>query len=66
MFVIPESSLREATESSLRHVVGDNTLEETLTTGREMIAQDVDARLQSYLRFICNWACSATGQYRKN
>ena len=37
----PESSLREATESSLRHVVGDNTLEETLTTGREMIAQDV-------------------------
>ena len=45
----PESSLREATESSLRHVVGDNTLEETLTTGRETIAQDVDARLQSYL-----------------
>ena len=45
----PESSLREATESSLRHVVGDNTLEETLTTGREQIAQDVDARLQSYL-----------------
>jgi membrane protease subunit HflK len=33
----------------LRHVVGDNTLEETLTTGRETIAQDVDARLQSYL-----------------
>ena len=45
----PESSLREATESSLRHVVGDNTLEETLTTGREMIAQDVNSRLQSYL-----------------
>ena len=45
----PESSLREATESSLRHVVGDNTLEETLTTGREKIAQDVNARLQSYL-----------------
>ena len=45
----PESSLREATESSLRHVVGDNTLEETLTTGREVIAQDVNSRLQSYL-----------------
>lgn len=45
----PESSLREATESSLRHVVGDNTLEETLTTGREQIAQDVSARLQRYL-----------------
>ena len=38
---------QEATESSLRHVVGDNTLE-TLTTGREKIAQDVNARLQSY------------------
>jgi len=45
----PESSLREATESSLRHVVGDNTLDVTLTTGRELIAQDVNARLQSYL-----------------
>jgi len=45
----PESSLREATESSLRHVVGDNTLDETLTTGRETIAQDVDTRLQRYL-----------------
>ncbi|MDA9175293.1 FtsH protease activity modulator HflK [Gammaproteobacteria bacterium] len=45
----PESSLREATESSLRHVVGDNTLEETLTTGRELIAQNVSARLQRYL-----------------
>ena len=45
----PESSLREATESSLRHVVGDNTLDVTLTTGREKIAQDVNSRLQSYL-----------------
>lgn len=45
----PENSLREASESSLRHVVGDNSLEETLTTGREIIAQDVSARLQSYL-----------------
>ena len=45
----PESSLREATESALRHVVGDNTLEETLTIGRERIAQDVNSRLQSYI-----------------
>ena len=45
----PESSLREATESALRHVVGDNTLEETLTIGRERIAQDVSSRLQSYI-----------------
>ena len=45
----PESSLREATESALRHVVGDNTLEETLTTGRQVLAQNVQARLQNYL-----------------
>jgi membrane protease subunit HflK len=45
----PESSLREATESALRHVVGDNTLEETLTTGREILAQNVQTRLQDYL-----------------
>ena len=45
----PESSLREATESALRHVVGDNTLEETLTTGREILAQNVQSRLQDYL-----------------
>jgi membrane protease subunit HflK len=45
----PESSLREATESALRHVVGDNTLEETLTTGREILAQNVQTRLQNYL-----------------
>jgi membrane protease subunit HflK len=33
----------------LSHVVGDNTLEETLTIGRERIAQDVNSRLQSYI-----------------
>ncbi len=45
----PESSLRQATESALRHVVGDNSLEETLTTGREVLAQNVQERLQNYL-----------------
>ena len=34
----PEASLRQAIESALRHVVGDNTLEQTLTVGRENIA----------------------------
>ena len=45
----PELSLRQAIESALRHVVGDNTLEQTLTVGREQIAQEVQARLQQIL-----------------
>jgi membrane protease subunit HflK len=45
----PEGSLRNAIESALRHVVGDNTLDQTLTVGRENIAVEVQARLQEYL-----------------
>jgi membrane protease subunit HflK len=45
----PEASLRQAIESALRHVVGDNTLEQTLTVGRENIAQEVQTRLQQIL-----------------
>ena len=45
----PEGSLRNAIESALRHVVGDNTLDQTLTVGRENIAQEVQTRLQAYL-----------------
>ena len=45
----PEGSLRNAIESALRHVVGDNTLDQTLTVGRENIAQEVQTRLQTYL-----------------
>ena len=45
----PEGSLRTAIESALRHVVGDNTLDQTLTVGRENIAFDVQTRLQTYL-----------------
>ena len=45
----PESSLRQATESALRHVVGDNTLDQTLTVGRQDIAIRVGERLQNYL-----------------
>ena len=45
----PESSLRQATESALRHVVGDNTLDQTLTVGRQDIAMRVGERLQNYL-----------------
>ena len=45
----PEGSLRQAIESALRHVVGDNTLEQTLTVGRENIAKEVQGRLQQIL-----------------
>jgi membrane protease subunit HflK len=45
----PEASLRNAIESALRHVVGDNTLDSVLTVGRENIAQEVQARLQTIL-----------------
>ena len=45
----PEGSLRNAIESALRHVVGDNTLDQTLTVGRENIAFEVQNRLQKYL-----------------
>ena len=45
----PETSLRQGIESALRHVVGDNTLEQTLTVGRENIAQEVQVRLQQIL-----------------
>jgi membrane protease subunit HflK len=45
----PEASLRNAIESALRHVVGDNTLDSVLTVGRENIAQEVQVRLQAIL-----------------
>ena len=45
----PDSSLAQATESSLRHVVGSSIMDDALTTGREEIAQMVKQRLQVYL-----------------
>ena len=45
----PEASLKQALESALRHVVGDNTLDQALTVGRENIAQEVQTRMQLYL-----------------
>ena len=44
-----DSSLAQATESALRHVVGGSIMDDALTTGRELIAQEVRTRLQSYL-----------------
>tara|TARA_B100000700_G_scaffold102964_1_gene116100 strand:- start:818 stop:1945 length:1128 start_codon:yes stop_codon:yes gene_type:complete len=44
-----DASLAQATESALRHVVGGSIMDDALTTGRELIAQEVRARLQNYL-----------------
>ena len=44
-----DASLVQATESALRHVVGGSIMDDTLTTGRELIAQEVKTRLQRYL-----------------
>ena len=45
----PEFSLRQATDSALRHVVGSTKLDQVLSEGRGQIGDDVRAKLQSYL-----------------
>ncbi|MBQ0718783.1 MAG: FtsH protease activity modulator HflK [Gammaproteobacteria bacterium] len=45
----PEHSLRHATDSALRHVVGSSGLDEVVSTGREQLSIDVKERLQTYL-----------------
>ena len=45
----PEDSIAQASESALRHVVGSNSMDDVLTTGREQIAIDVRGRLQDRL-----------------
>ncbi len=45
----PEDSIAQASESALRHVVGSNSMDNVLTTGREQIAIDVRKRLQERL-----------------
>lgn len=45
----PELSLQHATDSALRHVVGDSKLDEVVSVGREKIADEVERRLQNYL-----------------
>ena len=45
----PEISLAHATDSALRHVVGSSEMHGVLTEGREILAVDVHARLQTYL-----------------
>tara|TARA_R110001592_G_scaffold321037_1_gene599442 strand:+ start:188040 stop:189185 length:1146 start_codon:yes stop_codon:yes gene_type:complete len=45
----PEASLRQATDSALRHVVGSSKLDEVVSTGRLKIGDEVKFRLQTYL-----------------
>lgn len=45
----PEISLRHATDSALRHVVGSTGLDEVVSTGRAQLGIDVRGRLQTYL-----------------
>lgn len=45
----PQNSLRQATESALRHVVGGSEMHQVLTEGREQIAVETQVRLQGYL-----------------
>ncbi|MGV6806725.1 MAG: FtsH protease activity modulator HflK [bacterium] len=45
----PELSLRHATDSALRHVVGSSSLDSVVSVGREQIGFEVKDRLQSYL-----------------
>lgn len=45
----PRTSLDQATESALRHVVGSSGMDDVITAGREAIAIEVQERLQAYL-----------------
>jgi modulator of FtsH protease HflK len=45
----PRTSLTQATESALRHVVGGSVMDDVITAGREAIGAEVQERLQAYL-----------------
>lgn len=45
----PETSLKQATDSAIRHVVGSSKLDYVLSTGREAVGDAVKERLQDYL-----------------
>jgi membrane protease subunit HflK len=46
---LPEDSLKQASESALRHVVGSSTMDDVLTIGRAALAAETRERTQSYL-----------------
>ena len=45
----PETSLKQATDSALRHVVGSTGLDGVISTGREQVAVGIAQRLQDLL-----------------
>lgn len=45
----PVNSLRHATESALRHVVGSSTMDAVITEGRAALGSEVEERIQRYL-----------------
>ena len=45
----PEISLQHATDSALRHVVGSTAMDQVLTEGREVLAEETKVRLQRFL-----------------
>ncbi|HSC69466.1 MAG TPA: FtsH protease activity modulator HflK [Cellvibrio sp.] len=45
----PEISLRHATDSAVRHVIGSTELNQVLSEGRQAIAAEVKQRLQTYM-----------------
>lgn len=45
----PETTIKQATESAIREVVGKNTFDFSLTEGREHVARDIRALLQQML-----------------
>lgn len=45
----PELSLQNASESAIRHIVGENFMDQILTTGRAAVADNVEERLQDYM-----------------
>jgi len=49
LVVEPDSSLAQATESALRHVVGSSAMHDVLTEGRESVQDQVKERVQLYM-----------------
>lgn len=45
----PQISLKQATESALRHVAGGATMDDVIGEGRAAMADDIQERLQTYL-----------------
>ena len=45
----PEITIRQATESALRHVIGENNMDDLLTSGAAAISSGILLRLEEYL-----------------